>query len=171
MHVPAVHCQVANLASGGHRCRSNIDFLTYCNPHSPATPIAPHCSSHTTAGLRLRFASVTSSGCVSSRIAATISGARVVRLRNWATKRSSTPSFLAICPMDVTLPSSCMRCQRWPRARADLPLELGEGQQDVERQPAHGRGGVEVYEHAVGRGSQGKLPAHRPGLTKPASAV
>lgn len=29
----------------------------------------------------------------------------------------------------------------------------------------------EVYEHAVGIGSQGKLPARRPGLTEPASAV
>lgn len=50
-----------------------------------ATPTALLCSSHPTAGLRLKFASVTSSGSVSSRIAATISGASVVRLRNRAT--------------------------------------------------------------------------------------
>lgn len=76
-------------------CRFSLSrkFAPTGSIDQPAIPIALRRSSHTTDGLRLRSAKVTSTGSFSSRIAAMISGARVVRLRNRATSRSFTPSW------------------------------------------------------------------------------
>lgn len=106
------------LPSVGRKVLSSTESVFQGEPVM-ADHTRPHCSSLNAAGSAGDSNSVMSFGSVSSRMAAEMSGAGVVRLTNPLTYALSVPFRAASSRIDLTAPDSSNATQRWPRNRTD----------------------------------------------------